>query len=34
LDGWRGLVLSILMAYYKIDVWKNIFLLNLKKSNK
>lgn len=24
LDGWRGLVLATLMAYYKFDVWMNI----------
>jgi len=30
LDGWRGLVLAILMAFYKIDIWRNVFILNRK----
>lgn len=28
LDGWRGLVLSILMAYYRFNVWMKVLSLN------
>lgn len=34
LDGWRGLVLSILMAFYKINVWWNVLMLNFRKNKK
>jgi glycosyltransferase involved in cell wall biosynthesis len=27
LDGWRGLVLALLMAYYRFDVWINVLKL-------
>lgn len=31
LDGWRGFVLASLMAFYKVDVWRNILILNFTK---
>lgn len=34
LDGWRGLILAILMAWYKIEIWWKLLLLQLQNNNK
>lgn len=31
LDGWRGLVLAALMAFYKMDVWLNVLKIKFAK---